>query len=163
MSKEMEPQNSLLPEYPNLSPEELQQQIAETARKIAENADKRGPIEYEDRTSEAAKDQGHGTANVFDIENISKDNPGARKEAQQRRTHPSHQPVEYPDDEHKEAAAKNGPLARKALNTGPEANDPDTHSPTIELPKSPGEIARIARGRTYADIIRRNWAANRKK
>lgn len=186
MNKEKEPQNSLFPEYPNLSPEEVQQQAAETAQKIAENADKRGPIEHEDRTSEAAKDQGHGTINVFDLENISEDNPGDRKKAQQRRTHPSaryrrrthvgpilgdesdsttdgHHDVEYPNKEHKAAAAKNGPLAHDALNTGPDANDPDTHSPTIELPKSPEEIARIARVRTYADIIRRNWAANRNK
>ena len=192
----MEPQQQL-PGMPNndsntsgdnspRTPEELQEYTAEIARKIAENADKRGPIEYEDRTSEAAKDQGHGTINVFDLENISEDNPGDRKKAQQRRTHPSaryrrrthvgpilgdesdsttdgHHDVEYPNDDHKAAAAINVPKARAALTAGPEANDPDTHSPTIELPKSPEEIARIARGRAYADKIRRNWAANRNK
>jgi hypothetical protein len=183
MSKEMEPQQQL-PGMPNndsntsgdnspRTPEELQEYTAEIARKIAVAADERGPIEHEDRTSEAAKDQGHGTAND-------------RNKAQQRRTHPSaryrrrthvgpilgdesdsttdgRHDVEYPDDEHKAAAAKNVPLARKAITAGTKDNDPDTHSPTIELPKSPEEIARIARGKAYADNIRLNWAANRKK
>ncbi len=192
----MEPQQQL-PGMPNndsnasgdnspRTPEELQEYTAEIARKIAEAADKRGPIEYEDRRSEAAKDQGHGTANVFDIDNIPEDNPGDREKAQQRRTHPSaryrrpnyvgpipgdesdsttdgRHAVEYPDDEHKAAAAKKGPLAREAITAGTKDNDPDTHSPTIELPKSPEEIARIARGKAYADNIRLNWAANRKK
>jgi len=196
MSKEMEPQQQL-PGMPNndsntsgdnspRTPEELQEYTAEIARKIAVAADERGPIEHEDRTSEAAKDQGHGTANVFNIENIPEDNPGDRKKAQQRSTHPSaryrrpkhvgpilgdesdsttdgRHAVEYPDDEHKAAAEKNGQLAHAAITAGPEDDDPDTHSPTIELPKTPEEKARIARGRTYADIIRRNWEANRKK
>jgi hypothetical protein len=174
MSKEMEPQQQL-PGMPNndsntsgdnspRTPEELQEYTAEIARKIAEAADKRGPIEYEDRKSEAAKDQGHGTAIVFDIENVPEENPGDRKKAQRRRTHPSaryrrpnyvgpipgdesdsttdgRHAVEYPDDEHKAAAAKNVPLAREAITAGPEDNDPDTQSTTNLSKPTPEEIA----------------------
>ena len=90
MTKEKEPQDSLFPEeFPNtpkLSLEEIKAEATEAARKIAEAAAARGPIEHPNRTSEAARDQGWG---VSDISTIPEDKPGDRNAATARGTHPS--------------------------------------------------------------------------
>jgi len=139
MSKEMEPQQQL-PGMPNndsntsgdnspRTPEELQEYTAEIARKIAEAADERGPIEYEDRTSEAARDQGWG---FIDIRTIPEDKPGDRNAAKARGTHPSMGTIK--------------PLPQRGINIESRHGDserdvgsPDYHKPAPK-PLTPKEI-----------------------
>lgn len=76
---------------PSLFPDQAEQPVAgvvdtsEAARHIAKHA---GQPEYEDRTSEAARDQGHGSLDLGSTEHI----PGSdteRAQARARRTHPA--------------------------------------------------------------------------
>ncbi len=178
MSNEKESHKSLFPaDYPNTpqpSPQEIADINADFANQIGENAKGR-EVHYDDAPSDQVKED-LGLYRDVPIQNQTVRGGNISPLPKRKRafigpilgdesdsTTDGHHDVEYPNDDHKAAAAINVPKARAALTAGPEANDPDTHSPTIELPKSPEEIARIARGRTYADIIRRNWAANRKK
>lgn len=134
MTKEKEPQDSLFPkEFPNtpkLSLEEIKAEAAEAARKIAEAAAARGPIEYPDRTSEAARDQGRG---VIDISTIAEEIPGERSAAKARGTHPSMGTIK--------------PLPQRGINRESRHGDserdveaPDYHKPAPE-PLTPEEIA----------------------
>lgn len=88
------------PNQPNLFPEDDQTEgladvinISDYANKIGENA---RPFVPDDRTSEAARDQGHGPQQIIDINNI----PGydaERSKAKVSGTHPSQKkPFELP-------------------------------------------------------------------
>lgn len=66
--------------------------ISQAAQHISKNA---RPFEYEDRTSDAARDQGHGPQAVVGIEEVSGTDQ-ERQAARRRGTHPSARAVELP-------------------------------------------------------------------
>ena len=172
MTKEKEPYSLFPKEFPNtpkLSLETIKAEASEAARKIAEAAAARGPIEYPDRTSEAARDQGRG---VIDISTVPEEIPGERSAAKARGTHPSmgtikplpqrginresrhgdserdtegpdyHKPAPKPlTPEEIETNVRRLPGAREAITAGPEDNDPDAQSTTNQSKLTPEEIA----------------------
>jgi hypothetical protein len=173
MNQEEEPQYSLFPdEFPNPtepSPQDIAAMNAGFADQIRENSAGR-EVHYDD----APSDQ------VMEDLGLYRDVPGEETNAGSGNISPlpkrrrsfngpipgdDHIPITngQPDEDHRESARINLPLARQAITEGPDPNDSANHSPTSEQPKSPEEIARIARGKIHADIIRKNWAANRKK
>ena len=185
MTKEKDPDSLFPVEFPNnppLSLEEIRTEAAEAAKKIAKAAEARGPIEYPDRTSEAARDQGWGT--VSGIEEVPEVEPGDRDRAKRRGTHPSlsgirplpkrgstregrHgdserdtgnpdylQPVQPPlTEEEKKSIEDNVPIAREAITAGPDPEDVETVTPDNTPKRSQQEIET---GRAAIQNIRDN-------